>query len=114
MGSYAGVTFGTRAEQAFVPEFASEQNVTVTHIHNSDTDDVQFAGLGNRRVTWQIRLASLADYNTLRAAQGATLRTLTKYDGTTTSNVMLIELGPPTVHKSGIVMAEAEFMVGTP
>ena len=104
MASYAGITLVLRTGNGFVNDWASEQNVSITHIPGSDQDDVQFGGLGNRRVTWQIRLASLADYNALRAAQGATLRTLTKYDGSTTSNVMLISLGAPTVHKGGIVI----------
>lgn len=114
MSAYAGVTFYVRmAAGGFVPEFSAEESPVVTHIPGSNVDDVQFGGRTNLRVSWTIRIGSLADYNTLRSAQGSTLRTLTKYDSTSVSNVMLVKLGPPQWHHEGDVLAEAEFMVGT-
>lgn len=115
MSSYAGVTFKTRmGSSGIVPEFSSEESPVVTHIPGSNTDDVQFGGRGNLRVTWQITVANLTNYNTLQSAQGATLRTLVKYDGSSVNNVMLLRVGPPNYHKSGtVIFTEAEFMVGT-
>jgi hypothetical protein len=112
MASYAGITLELKTRDGLINSWSAEQNVTVTHIPGSDQDDVQFGGMGNRRVTWPVLLASVADYNALRAAQGPTLRTFTNDDATTISNVMLLRVGAPQKHISGIVIAEAEFMVG--
>jgi len=114
VGAYAAITFETLGGAGFdIADFFPEQRLVVTPLANGG-DDVQFLGRGTNAVSWPITVASISDYTTLLAAQGATRRTLTKYNGSTVSNVMLLRIGPPLPHWSGRIKCEVEFKVGGP
>ena len=113
MAAYAGITFtiAGSAGDFDIDDLWPEQRVVVTPLANGG-DDVQFMGRGSSSVKWPLQLASAADYATLLAAQGSTKRTLTKWDGSTVANVMLLTLSAPKPHGSGAIICDAAFKVG--
>ncbi len=111
MPTYAGVEFSVELGGGRMPiDFEREEKVSVTHIPGSDEEDVQWAGLGNGRLTLPAVFDDYADYLTLKAARGVTSRTLS-HAGLTFNNVILLRVSKPTKNpERDAVFADLEFM----
>lgn len=116
MATYAGVTFDVVYESAdyadYMPEFEDEQRVVENAILGGNGNDIQFLGCVNARLRVRALVASVADLATLKAARGATLRTL-NYRAANVLNVLLLQVGRRQYHENGKVSCDLEFMQGT-
>lgn len=96
MPSYAGVTFTeVMPDPRSRPDWERRAFITERVIPYANKEDVQSAGRGNYRITVPVTLTNVGDLATLQSAQGATRRTLTNLFGSTYSNVLLVNVGPP-------------------
>lgn len=66
--TFAGITLSLRWEDDFDPLVERPNNVSVEHYPETNTDEVQFGGVGQGHITLQVWLSSLADLATLEAA----------------------------------------------
>lgn len=95
MGSFNSVTFQEILDQdIYRAHWSQEPNVSVRHIPYSTSDDVQFGGRGNNRLTVEVLITADADIDTMRASVDGTARTLTLYSSNY-SNTYLIGVGEP-------------------
>jgi hypothetical protein len=93
MASYNSITFYPLAEDGTSwPAWEQEPNVNVRHIPYSDTDDIQFSGLGNFQVKVRAEVQGDTNMKTLRASVDGVARTLTDLRGYNFADTYLIKV----------------------
>lgn len=95
--TYGTATFEMEVDdrQGFRPHWQRESHYERRHIHGSNTDDVQFSGLGNERLTIPIYVESDSAMATLLGYRADGIaRTLSNPfgDSATYTNVYLVEI----------------------
>lgn len=86
--TYNGVTCDLVSDsEGWIADWERESYVAVEHFPDSNYDERQYGGLGDKVVTWTVRVNTEASAAALEASVGETPRTLTvnytDYDGTT-------------------------------
>jgi hypothetical protein len=90
--TYNGVTADLVSDdEGWIPDWERESYTNAEHYPESDYDEVQYGGLGDRVVTWTVRVNTEADAAALEGSVGENPRTLTvgytDFDDTTESDV---------------------------
>jgi hypothetical protein len=82
----------------FWPGWEQKSTVSVRHIPYSDTDDIQFGGLGNFQLTVQAEVSSSANVITLRGSVDGVARTLGDFRGNSYTNCYLTDISEIRAH----------------
>jgi hypothetical protein len=90
--SFSNVPFDVLCASGFMPQIDYQQNISVRHIPNSNTNVINVGGLGPGSLKIDIQLFSVGIYLSLRAKLG--LSGILLYDGGTYTAV-LADLGNP-------------------
>lgn len=112
MATYGGITFRTMAPSGIVPDWTSETQIARRHIPNSDTENLQFMGRGNYKISVICRFASQVDRALMRQLAGDGIgRTLADFLGETHSDVILVNVKNPQrlATNASYILAELEF-----
>ena len=112
MPTFAGVTFSLQWED-FSPVLEHKLALSVEHYPDTNTDEIQTAGVGDGRIVLPAIIASLANLATLRTAMRlGTVGTLTSAPEGNLANMMLVGI-KPRLSLDDRVVADLEFLETT-